>query len=182
MKNALISLAGEEDIPWLNDLVNSAYRGDKSRKGWTSEADLLYGNRINKDLLISILQNPYASILKYEEENQLLGCVYFEKQTLSLYLGMLAVKPDAQTVGIGKKLITAVEQIAGDSGFKKVKITVISNRHKLIAFYERRGYKPTGEREVFSMSDHRFGRPVQDLSLMVLEKAITKEANMKHVI
>ena len=177
MNDAIILPATEQDIPVLNELVQSAYRGESSRRGWTTEADLLDGIRTDEAGLRAMLNNPRATILKYEEAGQLLGCVYLEKKdddagSSSLYLGMLTVSPDAQAGGIGKQLMAAAEQVARDWHCRAMTMTVIPQRHELIAFYERRGYRPTGETEPFPMDDPRFGLPKQPLSFIVMEKPL----------
>ena len=39
-------VASAADAPALVDLINSAYRGESSKAGWTTEADLLGGQRV----------------------------------------------------------------------------------------------------------------------------------------
>ncbi|QHV96810.1 GNAT family N-acetyltransferase [Spirosoma endbachense] len=179
MNHALISTATEQDIAALNQLVNSAYRGDSSRKGWTTEADLLGGIRTDEEGLKTMLLNPAATVLKYEEDNQLLGCVYLERKDTGtkysdLYLGMLTVSPDAQAKGIGRKLLEAAEQLAVKQQCRVVTMTVITIRHELIAWYQRRGYQPTGEMKPFP-TDPRFGHPRQQLEFMVMEKRMPSQ-------
>lgn len=173
MNDALISPATEQDIPALNKLINSAYRGDSSRKGWTTEADLLGGIRTDEEGLRTMLLNPAATMLKYEQDGRLLGCVYVEMKGPDLYLGMLTVAPDAQAGGIGKQLMAGAEQLARDRQCRAITMTVIAARHELIAFYERRGYRATGETEPFPMDDPRFGLPKQPLEFIVMEKPLS---------
>ena len=177
MSDIAILPATERDIPTLNELVQSAYRGESSRKGWTTEADLLDGTRIDESGLRAMLVNPQATILKYEVNGQLLGCVYLETKRdgsgrTDLYMGMLTVSPDVQAGGIGKQLMAAAEQMAHDRHCRAITMTVIPQRHELIAFYERRGYRPTGQTEPFPTDDPRFGLPKQPLSFMVMEKVL----------
>lgn len=172
MNDAAILPATERDVPALNELVQSAYRGESSRRGWTTEADLLDGIRTDEAGLKTMLANLQATILKYEDAGQLIGCVYLEKKGDYLYLGMLTVSPDAQAGGIGKQLMVAAEQLARDRNCRAITMTVIPQRHELIAFYERRGYRPTGETEPFPMDDPRFGLPKQPLSFIVMEKVL----------
>ncbi|GAB2579845.1 GNAT family N-acetyltransferase [Spirosoma areae] len=171
MAQVFISPATEADIPALDSLVNSAYRGESSKKGWTTEADLLGGIRTNQDNLRAMLQKTDARILKYEEAGQLLGCVYLEQKANDLYLGMLTVSPDAQANGIGKQLLAASEQIAFDRHCRAITMTVITVRHELIAWYERRGYQATGEVKPFP-NDPNFGLPNQPLEFIVMEKIL----------
>ena len=56
-QNVKISVVTETDIPALDKLVNSAYRGDSSKKGWTTEADLLDGSRTDEDAINEFLIN-----------------------------------------------------------------------------------------------------------------------------
>ena len=172
MNDIAISPATERDVPALNDLINSAYRGDSSRRGWTTEADLLDGIRTSEESLGDMLWKPTATILKYERAGALLGCVYLEQRGSSLYLGMLTVSPDAQTGGIGKQLMVAAEELAQEKHCQKMTMTVLSQRSELIAFYERRGYRSTGQTEPFPMDDPRFGLPKVPLSFIVLEKML----------
>ena len=165
-----VTPATEPDIPAINRLVNSAYRGESSKKGWTTEADLLGGIRINEEGLRAMLQNPDVMILKYEEDDQLLGCVSLEQKGQNLYLGMLTVAPEAQANGIGKTLLFAAEKIAVEQRYRAITMTVITVRHELIAWYERRGYRLTGEKQPFP-NDPCFGLPKQPLEFVVMEKS-----------
>lgn len=171
MNQAPISPATVADIPALNELVNSAYRGETSRRGWTTEADLLDGIRTDEDSLRALLDNPTATLLTYKVADELLGCVYLDVQGDELYLGMLTVSPDAQANGIGKQLLAAADQLALDHRCRVIAITVIPQRHELVAFYERRGYHATGETEAFP-DDPRFGIPKEPLSFIVMEKVV----------
>ena len=159
------------DIPVLVSLINSAYRGDASRKGWTTEADLLTGElRTDERSVTELLQRPGATILKYYEADGLItGCVYLEKQKDKMYLGMLTVSPDAQAKGIGKKLLLASEEYAQTQNCNSIIMNVISARLELIAWYERHGYKKNGQRKPFP-TDTKFGIPTQQLEFVVLEK------------
>ncbi|GGE96235.1 GNAT family N-acetyltransferase [Hymenobacter cavernae] len=164
------------DVPALVALVNSAYRGDESRKGWTTEADLLEGIRTDADSLHEMLQTPTVTILKCTDaEEQLLGCVYLEKKAETLYLGMLSVKPGLQAQGIGKQLLQAGEAYAQQQHCQTVTMTVISVRHELIAWYERRSYRLTGATEPFPTST-KFGIPNQKLLFVVMEKSLSLTA------
>jgi ribosomal protein S18 acetylase RimI-like enzyme len=168
----LIAHVTEKDISALDILVNSAYRGESSKKGWTTEADLLGGLRTDKDSLSKLITEPGGSILKYSgEDGNLQGCVYLKIKGSKLYLGMLTVSPELQAKGIGKKLLFAAETHARKSGCTSVIMTVISVRHELIAWYERHGYRPTGETEPFP-TDPKFGLPKQPLVFIVMEKVL----------
>lgn len=166
------AIATEKDIPALDVLVNSAYRGETSKKGWTTEADLLDGIRTDANSLSKLIGEPGSVILLYRDENSILqGCVYLKKKNTQLYLGMLTVSPELQAKGIGKKLLAGAENHALENGCGSVVMTVISVRHELIAWYERHGYAPTGETEPFP-SGPEFGLPKQPLVFIVMEKKL----------
>lgn len=160
------------DAPALNILVNSAYRGEEAKKGWSSEADLLEGTRIDEAALCDLIQKPGTTILKYEEDNTLLGCVELRIEGSKLYLGMLSVKPNTQGKGIGKKLLKASEEHARHIGCPVIRMTVIDGRQELIDWYIRHGYALTGERKPFIVPDERWGIPKKKLEFVVLEKKV----------
>ena len=161
-----------EDVFSLNKLINSAYRGESSKKGWTTEADLLEGKRTTEDELIEIIQDQKKTILKYSENNQIIGCVLLIEKEDELYLGMLTVSPELQNSGIGKKLMQQAEVFASELGLSKIVMTVISVREELISWYKRHGYVDTGAKEPFPVSDV-FSQTANDpLEFMILEKRI----------
>lgn len=170
----VISAATEADISALSALVNGAYRGESSKKGWTTEADLLDGIRTDEAGLEAMLQNPVETILTYKDADRLLGCVALEKKGAELYLGMLTVLPELQTAGIGKKLLAAAEKLAQEQQCQTITITVITARHELIAWYERRGFRATGEKKPFP-DDPRFGLPKQRLEFIVMKKELHEQ-------
>jgi ribosomal protein S18 acetylase RimI-like enzyme len=171
--NNQISEATLTDVPALNQLVNSAYRGEGSKEGWTTEADLLDGTRIDEAALYDLIQKPNTTVLTYKDATDLFGCVELRKEGTKLYLGMLSVKPDTQGKGIGKKLLTAAEVYAHTHGCTKIFMTVISERQELIDWYVRHGYQLTGEKKPFVVPDSRWGLPKHPLEFVVLEKSIS---------
>jgi ribosomal protein S18 acetylase RimI-like enzyme len=169
----MITRAIEEDARELNKLVNAAYRGDDSRQGWTTEADLLDGTRIDEAALRELIQSTDTTVLKYEEGGQLVGCVELRIEHNKLYLGMLSVKPDTQGMGIGKKMLKAAEDHARELQCIAIKMTVIDGRQELIDWYVRHGYQLTGERKPFIVPDIRWGIPKKSLEFVLLEKSIS---------
>ncbi|SDW28372.1 GNAT family N-acetyltransferase [Flavobacterium degerlachei] len=168
----MITKATLEDVSSLNKLINSAYRGESSKKGWTTEANLLEGSRTNEMELIEIIQDPKNTILKFTEGNQILACVLLVEKEQQLYLGMLTVSPDLQNSGIGKKLLFEAETHAKAIGLNAIVMTVISARTELIDWYKRHGYTDTGAREAFPVSDIHIPISEGKLEFMVLEKKI----------
>ena len=167
----MITKATIEDVKALNNLVNSAYRGESSKKGWTYEADLLGGIRITEEELTDTIQKTDTIILKYTDNQAIIACMMLVEKTDKLYLGMLTVSPELQGRGIGKQLLKQAEIIAKEKRLSKIGMTVISARQELIDWYKRHGYEETGEREPFIL-DYHFGEPKQFLEFIVMEKVI----------
>ena len=168
-----ISIATKSDVASLVKLVNSAYRGDSSKKGWTTEADLLDGIRTDEQSLTALLEQEGSTLLKCEDDQQtLIGCVNLQAQGNKLYLGMLTVSPELQGGGVGKQLLTAAEDFARENKFESIVMSVISVREELIAWYERKGYVKTGEKKPFPMNDPKFGLPKQFLEFIIMEKPL----------
>ncbi|WP_256645277.1 GNAT family N-acetyltransferase [Thermomonas paludicola] len=170
--------ATEDDLAALVALVTCSYRGDTSRAGWTTEADLLDGNRIDADVLRADLQRPLSRVVVMEESAALVACAHVCADGDAGYFGMFAVAPERQGSGIGKQLLAECERIAGDDWqLPAMRMTVIDVRDELIAFYQRRGYRRTGVFKPFPYGDARFGLPKRaDLRFEVLEKRLRAEA------
>jgi GNAT superfamily N-acetyltransferase len=142
-----IRVATLEDLRLLHALIERAYRGEPARIGWTNEADIVDGERTDLATLTAILGDPASRMLIAQDGDAMIGCVHVEDQGGgTAYLGMLSVEPALQTGGIGKRLLDAAERVAREVfEAKRVEMTVIEQRAELIAYYQRRGYVPTGE-------------------------------------
>ncbi|HZH43714.1 MAG TPA: GNAT family N-acetyltransferase [Lysobacter sp.] len=168
--------AGESDVDAIVALVESAYRGDASRAGWTTEADLLDGRRTGPDEVQACLRGPQSLILLAERtldgRRELVGCAHIAREGDAGYFGMFSVRPTLQGDGIGKRLLAEAERVVRDEWrLPAMRMTVIDSRSELIAFYERRGYRRTGVFKPFPYGDARFGLPKRgDLRFEVLEK------------
>lgn len=160
------------DVPAIVALVESAYRGDASRVGWTTEADLLGGQRTDVDDITSILAEPDTSLLLVLEGGVILGCVLMRREPDGLYVGMLAVRPQLQARGLGRRLLAEAEARGRrEFGARHARMTVIEQRRDLIAWYQRRGYVDTGHTEPFPYDNPRFGMPKRDdLRFIVMAK------------
>ena len=174
MQELVFRAAGEADIDAIVALVTSAYRGDASRAGWTTEADFLDGSRIDPEVLRADLARPRSRVLLAEADGRLLACAHVADEDGAGYFGMFSVAPGLQGGGIGKQVLAECERIAGEEWhLPTMRMTVIDIRDSLIAFYERRGYRRTGILKPFPYGDARFGIPLRDdLRFEVLEKPL----------
>jgi ribosomal protein S18 acetylase RimI-like enzyme len=166
--------ATEADIPALVELVTSAYRGDVSRQGWTTEADLLDGQRIDPEVLRQDILRPHSRVLVAERDGRMLACAHIAVDGDAGYFGMFSVHPALQGGGIGKAVLAEAERIVRDEWrCPAMRMTVIDLRDELIAWYERRGYRRTGIKKPFPYGDERYGIPKRpDLRFEVLEKPL----------
>lgn len=171
--------ASEDDVPALVALVESAYRGETSRAGWTTEADLLDGQRTDPEGVAEIIRTPDSLILVAERDGRPAACCQLERRTGEAgepiaYFGMFAVRPTLQGGGLGKAVLAEAERLVrAEWGAREMHMTVITARDDLIAWYERRGYVRTGKRSPFPYGDERFGIPRRpDLEFELLVKPL----------
>mgnify|MGYP002382427037 CR=1 FL=1 len=164
-------LAGASDAPAIAALVESAYRGDESLKGWTSEAGFIEGDRTSADEISALVRNPLARFVLAFDGADLIGCSLVKNEGGEGYFGMFSVRPARQGGGLGKRILEEAEKVARATwNCKSMKMTVISIRHELIAFYERRGYRHTAT-EPFPFDEHP-GVKRRDFHFVVLSKAL----------
>jgi ribosomal protein S18 acetylase RimI-like enzyme len=168
----MISKAQLSDAETIATLVNSAYRGDHAKKGWTTEADFIDGSRTDAATLTDIIKKTDTTILKYVRDGKIISCVELKRDGNKLYLGMLTVEPSIQGGGIGKEMLRSAEEFGKKEGCRSVYMTVITIRKELIDWYKRHGYVDTGERKPFHFNDPKFGMPKQKLEFLVLEKQL----------
>ena len=163
------------DVEAIVKLVNMAYRGETSRAGWTTEADILDGLRTSVNEVEHFITSENAIILLCLNDDELLGSICIEKESAIAHIGMFVVNPTIQANGIGKRLLTEAESLAQHMwGIEQFQMRVITIRHELIAFYERRGYMRTGILIEFPVSPDVWQPKLAGLQLETLEKFISK--------
>ncbi|MCG6493739.1 GNAT family N-acetyltransferase [Kitasatospora sp. A2-31] len=165
------------DVPALVALVESAYRGDASRTGWTTEADLLDGQRTDAEGVTAAVTNPEGVVLVAEPDGELIACCQLERRGRHAYFGMFSVSPGHQGGGLGRAVLAEAERFAEEEwGAVELEMTVIEQRADLIAWYERRGFRRTGVYSPFPYGDERFGIPRRpDLRFEKLVKELTRQ-------
>ncbi|MET9950040.1 GNAT family N-acetyltransferase [Streptomyces sp. NPDC006339] len=152
-----------DDVPVLVPLVQSAYRGDSSRVGWTTEAHLLDGQRTDPAGVEAVITTPGSRLMVVERDGVIIACCQLEHRGEAAYFGMFAVRPELQGAGLGRQIIAEAERRVRELwDVREMHMTVISVREELIAWYERRGYRRTGRMSPFPYGDERFGVPRRD--------------------
>ena len=174
MSGVSLRLARPADADALADLIRSAYRGETSRAGWTSEADLVEGERISADQVRAMISGGGSLMLVAEQDGGIAACCQLQNQGAGLaYFGTFAVSPRAQGAGLGRQVMAEAERQAVTAfAATRLEMTVLAQQDKLIAYYERRGFRRTGETRPFP-ADPRYARPLRDdLHFVVLEKSL----------
>ncbi|WP_323377376.1 GNAT family N-acetyltransferase [Streptomyces smaragdinus] len=171
---AALRTAGPDDVSGLVALIQSAYRGDDSRAGWTTEADILDGRRTDDEAVLAVVTDPDSRMLLLEQGGRTVACCQLERRGEHAYFGMFAVSPPLQGAGLGRTVLAGAERFAAAHwGARELHMTVISVREDLIAWYERRGYRRTGVMSPFPYGDERFGVPRRpDLEFELLVKSL----------
>ncbi|WP_059006935.1 GNAT family N-acetyltransferase [Streptomyces specialis] len=174
-------MATEADVPALVALVESAYRGEASRAGWTTEADLLGGRRTDAEDVRALVADPGGRLLAAEHGGALVACCHVARHDgtrageAAAWFGMFAVRPVLQGRGLGRRGLAEAERLARATwDAREMRMRVISARTELIGWYERRGYVRTGATSPFPYGDERFGVPRRpDLEFALLVKPLT---------
>lgn len=176
MEDLRFRRAALADVGAIVALVEGCYRGEASRAGWTTEADLLDGQRTDEAEVEDLVRGPATRIVLAERsrERELVGCVMVKDEGTCAYFGMLSVAPGLQAAGLGRAILDEAERVAReDLGRAEMRMRVFVQRDALIAWYERRGYRRTGETEPFPYGDPRFGLPKRDdLVFAVMTKTL----------
>lgn len=163
MSPLVFRTAHQADTPAIVELVESAYRGEASRAGWTTEADLLHGQRTDPRGVAEVIADPRGRMLLAECDGDLVACCQLADRGGHAYFGMFAVGPSWQGAGLGKAVLAEAERISREEWHAtELHMTVISMRDDLIAWYERRGYQRTGKMMPFPYGDERYGIPQRD--------------------
>jgi ribosomal protein S18 acetylase RimI-like enzyme len=162
------------DVPAIVALVQAAFRGDESRKGWTTEADLLEGERISAQEVAALIADPETRVVLCYRQGELIGTAKLVRQGQHCFFGLFSVLPMLQGAGIGKVMLAECERIAREElGCLELRMQVISIREELLAFYERRGYRRTGQYTPFPYDEVRPGDGSRlDLRFEMLTKAL----------
>ena len=170
--------ANAADIDAIVALVESAYRGDASKQGWTTEADFLEGQCTDPESVAELIARDHSRVLLAFRGAQLVCCCHIERLLQDGnnvgYFGMFAVDPTLQGGGVGKHVLAEAERVAREEWqCSEMQMTVITIRDSLIAWYERRGYVRTGVLKPFPYGDERFGLPKRDdLEFEILAKPL----------
>lgn len=168
----MIDLALIHDVEEICNLVNLCYRGEASKKGWTTEANMLTGIRVSTEEISDIIRKHDSFIFKFTQNNIIISTVLLEIHDNQLYLGMLCVDPNLQNNGTGKKMLKFATDFAIKNNKNKIIMTVISERESLIKWYNRHGYIDNGKREPFPASHNKDVISGTKLEFVVLEKTI----------
>lgn len=157
------------DVNFLFTFLNAAYRGDSAREGWTFESDLVGGLRITTEEIAESINKVKESFLLALSGNKIVGCVQLVDEGDELYFGMISVDPKLQNQKIGAKILAEIDRIARSQNKSRVRLVVIHTRAELIAYYERKGFRSTGQSESFPSE---YPAKIPGLLLMEMKKTL----------
>ncbi|NNH26031.1 MULTISPECIES: GNAT family N-acetyltransferase [Acinetobacter] len=170
-------LANASDVESLVALINQAYRTNTG-SSWTSEQDIVTGDRINHQQLLESLNQQNFSLFVAEivehSESALVACVGLAFQHSSVEIGTFCVASDWQNQGIGKQVLAYAEQkaFAIFPTLISYEMFVLDARIELIQYYERCGYSKTACIESYPIHAN-VGQPLIDLQLQHMSKSIS---------
>ena len=192
--------AEASDVDALEQLLNRCYR---QAEGWTNEADLVGGIRTTKDELLAVINDPKHYVFIYpktttserdgKETGELLGCIAVDIKddvatnqragNQKAYIGMFAVLPELQGLGVGHQILQAAETFAqrhlqsniqaSAQNPARLTMSILSHRPELLAYYQRRGYELNGNSMPFPVDGNNGEPKRQDLELLELEKLVS---------
>jgi GNAT superfamily N-acetyltransferase len=163
-----------EDAESILAIVEAAYRATGEGAGWTTESHLLAGRRTGIEEVRALISSETGGLLTFRDGDVVVASCHLDRRAGHAYFGMFAVTPGRQAQGLGKGMLAEAERIARDEWrMTEMRLTVLSVRGDLIAWYERRGFAPTGQTSPFPYGDERFGVPrVDDLRFVELAKLL----------
>ena len=165
-------IANSADIGAIVDLVRRGSRGDASKRGWTSEADLVEGIRTDADQ-VRAMMSAHGEIILGEDAGSLLACCHCQCSAREGQIDLLTVDPEQQSIGLGSQTLCLAEEWLRGRKAEVARILVLNRLPALGFWYERRGYIRTGATIPFSVVDPRFGRSkVQNLGFHVRVKEL----------
>ncbi|MGN6376344.1 MAG: GNAT family N-acetyltransferase [Sphingomonas sp.] len=156
------------DVEALQLLVQRAYRGDTAAASWSHEGEVATGERISRAAIATLI-TATTSIVSVAEVGGRLGGTSLVEEIApeQCTIRLLSVEPALQARGIGSRLLDNAEAEARSCFAAQVaRIEVLDQKRKLIAYYERRGYRPTGAARPYP---HQLSVPAQ---LVTFEKRL----------
>lgn len=173
---AILRAAQLADADVLLEIVHSAYRGGLATVAWKNENHIVQGPRIKKPEIEQLIQSDAASIRVVElDGGELGGCALVDRHGQDVvHIGMIAVAPSKQNLGLGKLLIQDAEKHALNV-FKATtaNMYVLNGRPELMGWYNRLGYSETGQIEPFPASEGGSKPLKEDAHLIEISKKLS---------
>jgi GNAT superfamily N-acetyltransferase len=129
--------AKPDDIDEIVRVINLAYR---------VEDFFVNGNRTNHEEIGAWMKKPGSAILAVDSPaaGALAGCVCVDVHDRAGHFAMLSVDPAHQGKGLGRLLISAVEDHCRRAGCEELQLEVVNLRTELPPFYEAFGFATAG--------------------------------------
>jgi GNAT superfamily N-acetyltransferase len=131
--------AARPDVPLVVGVVNRAYRVEDA---------FVAGDRMTVSAAEAALAGPDRAIVVAEAPGptgaRIAGAVFIEVRGARGYFGPLAVDPDFQGRGLGRRLVEAAADYCRDRGCRQLDLDVLDVRPELLSVYGALGFLSTG--------------------------------------
>ncbi|KAL6704604.1 hypothetical protein ACN47E_008001 [Coniothyrium glycines] len=169
-------LATDEDAVPLEQLINAAFRGDRTMQVFLSTDHNSIDVTSVEKLRAKINHPDCAALLAVSEDGIILAHGSVRKINSSrAWFGMLAVHIEYQKRGLGSRVLAHAEEYASRTwDSTTMEFDVVNTRAELIAWYKKRGYKETGTIIPFPYQYHEGWQAVlrDDLTLVLFAKEL----------
>lgn len=149
-----VRTATEADLDAVLTLVNSAFQVER-----------FFKNRDRLDAADLAHHFKEGTFLLAEESGKLAGCVYVTRHGDRAYFGLLSVDPSHQKNGIGRRLVSAAEEFARETGARFMDLKLINLRTELPGIYEKMGYHISGTEPYPAERSHMLTQAVHFLCM-----------------
>ncbi len=150
--------ATAEDIPGMAAVVNAAFE---------QEAFFVNRPRTHQQQLEEHFREGH--FLLAHQEARLVASVYYEPRGERGYIGMLAVRPDQQRLGLGRAMMRAAERALREAGCTIAELSMVNVRTTLRPIYGKLGYREAGVVEPPEELRQKLTMPIQ---LIKMEKQL----------
>lgn len=170
-----LRLATIDDAPQVQQLVQAAFRAPDGREGWTADMELGNRFRIEVEQVAATITRADGVVLMTTVAGNLVASVEVVKRSDGhARLSMLSVDQRYQSNGLGRQVLEYAEDYCRRTwSATAMELNALSTRQNLISWYQRRGYRETGETSPFPREEFSDLDLPEDLCFVEMEKDLS---------